>query len=287
LPSRRTALRTIAAASLLSVRPALSAPADSIYAGLERTHKRRLGLYALDTGSGREVAYRADERFAFCSTFKAILSGAILARDTLHPGLLAQRIVYASGDLVPNSPITKPHAGAGMTVADLCAAAIEYSDNTAGNLLLELLGGPPALTAYARGLGNRSFRSDRYETELNTAIPGDPRDASTPADMGRTLRALLLGDALTPPARAQLRTWMQGNTLGDRRIRAGVPAGWTVADKTGTGERGSANDLGVVWPPSGAPIVLAVYTTSGEPHANWDDELVAKAARNAIDQLRG
>ncbi|AOB33593.1 beta-lactamase [Bordetella sp. H567] len=298
--TRRQALLWAAATPLLWIRPALAGghlPArdgddaavgtaiDAEFARLERSHQRRLGLYALETGTGREIAYRANERFAFCSTFKAVLAAATLAQDAAQPGLLERRIIYTQHDLASYSPVTKERLGGGMTVAELCAAAVQYSDNTAANLLLHRLGGPRALTAYARDVGNKSFRLDRYETALNTAIPGDERDTSTPADMGRMLEALVLGNALPAEARTRLKTWLLGNKTGDHRIRAAVPAGWQVADKTGTGDYGSANDFGIVWPPGRPPIVLAIYTGSRDTHAKADESLIAEAARIAITRL--
>lgn len=293
--TRRQALAWAAAAPLLLMRPALAATGaasstggktrDAEFIRLEQTHDRRLGLYAIDTGSGREVAYRADERFPFCSTFKAVLAGAVLARDARQPGLLDRRISYTKQDLVSYSPITEKHAGDSMRVADLCAATLQYSDNTAANLLLHLLGGPPALTAFAHSAGNLGFRLDRYETALNTAIPGDLRDTSTPRDMGRLLRNLMLGDALPAPARARLADWMLGNKTGDRRIRAAAPAGWKVADKTGTGDYASASDIAVIWPTGRQPIVLAIYTTARDKRTRADEDLIAAAARLAISRL--
>ena len=297
--SRRRALSWMAATPLMLARPALAAPgtrdADTDYAKLEQAHQRRLGIYAVDTGNGKQVAYRAGERFPVCSTFKAVLAAAVLAKNTVPSGtnksasaadLLERRVMYARGDLVANSPVTSEHTDTGMSVAQLCAAAIQYSDNTAANLLLRLLGGPPEVTAFARRHGNQPFRLDRYETALNTAIPGDERDTSTPADMGRLLRALMLGDALAAPARQQLKTWMLGNKTGDLRIRAATPAGWQVADKTGTGEYASASDIGVIWPLDRPPIVMAIYTTSRTPRAIADNDLIAQAARVAYDRLK-
>lgn len=295
LVTRRQALAWAAAAPFLLTRPVLAAtdaalsaggrPDDAGFETLEQAHDRRLGVYAIDTGSGREVAYRADERFPFCSTFKAVLAGAVLARDARQPGVLDRRISYTKHDLASYSPITQKHAGDSMRVADLCAATLQYSDNTAANLLLHLLGGPPALTAFAHSAGNPSFRLDRFETALNSAIPGDLRDTSTPSDMGKLLRNLMLGDALPASAQARLRDWMLGNKTGDRRIRAAAPAGWKVADKTGTGDYASASDIGVIWPTGRQPIVLAIYTTARDNRARADEDLIAAAARVAISRL--
>ncbi|AXF22909.1 class A beta-lactamase [Burkholderia pyrrocinia] len=259
-----------------AVAPAAAAAA---LADLERDAGGRLGVCAIDTASGRVVEHRANERFPFCSTFKTMLSAAVLAQSVERPGLLQQRVTYGKADLVNYSPVTEKHVGAGMTVAELCAAAIQYSDNSAANLLMKLLGGPSAVTAYARSIGDDTFRLDRWETELNTAVPGDLRDTTTPAAMAASLRVLTLGDALPAAQRAQLVTWLRGNKVGDKRIRAGVPAGWTVGDKTGTGDYGTTNDAGVMWPTSRAPIVLVVYYTQARADARAKDDVIASVAR--------
>lgn len=261
------------------------AAADARLADLEKTLDGRLGLFALDTGSGAQLAYRADERFPFCSTFKVVAAAAVLAKDMQSPGLLQQRVHYRQHDLVPYSPITEKHVSDGMTVAALCAAAIQYSDNTAGNLLIKLVGGPAAVTAFAGSVGDTQFRLDRWETELNTAIPGDPRDTTTPKAMGKTLQRLALGDALALTQRAQLQDWMRGNTTGASRIRAGIPSDWQAADKTGTGDYGSANDIAVLWPPGRAPLVLAIYTTRRHKDASARNDVIAQAAHIAVDSL--
>ncbi len=172
-----------------------------------------------------------------------------------------------------------------MTVAALCAAAIQYSDNTASNLLMKILGGPEAITTFARSLGDRQLRLDRWETALNSSIPGDRRDTSTPNAMGLSLQRLALGDALEPHLQLQLQVWLQGNTTGAARIRAGVPADWQVGDKTGTGDYGTANDLAVLWPPRRAPVVVAIYTTQGDKDAKARNDVVALAARIVVDWL--
>ncbi|WP_435575389.1 class A beta-lactamase, partial [Burkholderia cenocepacia] len=156
----------------------------------------------MDTASGRVIEHRAGERFPFCSTFKAMLSAAVLAQSVERPGLLQQRVTYTKADLVNYSPVSEKHVGAGMTVAALCEATIQYSDNSAANLLMKLIGGPSAVTAYARSIGDDAFRLDRWETELNTALPGDPRDTTTPAAMAASIRVLTLGDALPAAQRA-------------------------------------------------------------------------------------
>ncbi|QTO45031.1 PEN family class A beta-lactamase, Bcc-type [Burkholderia latens] len=287
---RRTLLRAAATAPLvLTVTACASPPAPAqdvasatSFAALERAAGGRLGVCAIDTASGRRALHRADERFPFCSTFKAMLSAAVLAQSVERPGLLQQRLMYGQADLVNYSPVSGKHVGTGMTVAQLCEAAIQYSDNSAANLAMKLIGGPAAVTAFARSIGDDAFRLDRWETELNTALPGDVRDTTTPAAMAASLRALVLGDALPPAQRAQLVAWLRGNKVGDKRIRAGVPPGSQVADKTGTGDYGTTNDAGVIWLPSRAPIVLAVYYTQAQPEAKAQEDVIAAAARIAV-----
>ncbi|MFW2270531.1 PEN-B family class A beta-lactamase [Burkholderia orbicola] len=265
-----------AAAAADAIAPAAAA---TTLADLERDAGGRLGVCAIDTASGRIIEHRAGERFPFCSTFKAMLSAAVLAQSVERPGLLQQRVTYTKADLVNYSPVSEKHVGSGMTVAALCEAAIQYSDNSAANLLMKLIGGPSAVTVYARSIGDDTFRLDRWETELNTALPGDPRDTTTPAAMAASLRVLTLGDALPAAQRAQLVAWLRGNKVGDKRIRAGVPAGWVVGDKTGTGDYGTTNDAGVIWPTSRAPIVLAVYYTQTRADARAKDDVIASVAR--------
>jgi beta-lactamase class A len=253
--------------------------AQAKLAKLESQLQGRLGVFALNTADGTQLSHRADERFPLNSTFKLLLASAILRKSQDVPGLMQQRIKYSPSNLVTYSPVTEKHLKDGMTVAELCAAAVQYSDNTAANLLMKNLGGPGALTAFARSVGDRQFRLNRWETALNTAIPGDPRDTSTPRAIGLSLRKLVLGDGLKAPQRQQLQQWLRGNTTGDTRIRAGVPAGWQVGDKTGTGDYGTAHDVAVLWPPSGAPIVLTVYTAHGRKDAKARGDVIASAAR--------
>ncbi|WP_371865903.1 class A beta-lactamase [Duganella qianjiadongensis] len=283
---RRSLLLALAAAPFARAAEVLEnpaagvpSPADALLTRLESDAGGRLGVFALNTADGQHAQHRADERFPFCSTFKLMLAGAILARG---PALLKQRIRYSSSDLVSYSPISGKYAGKGMTVAALCAATLQYSDNTAANLLIQQLGGVAAVTAFARSIGDQAFRLDRMETQLNTALPGDLRDTTTPAAMAESLNRLVLGDALAPLARKQLKDWLLGNTTGDTRIRAGVPSGWLVGDKTGTGDYGSTNDIGIIWPPGKAPIVLAVYYTQQGKDDKARSEVIAEAARIAL-----
>jgi beta-lactamase class A len=267
--------------------PDSAASAASQLAALESSVGGRLGVAALDTGSGARVQHRATERFPLCSTFKTMLAAAVLSRSAHDASLLERRVSYGKSDLLPNSPITGKHLDTGMTVAAMCAATIQYSDNAAANLLMKILGGPAAVTAFARSIGDHTFRLDRWETELNSAIPGDVRDTTSPDAMATSLQRLVLGDALGAAQRGQLETWLLGNTTGAARIRAGVPADWKVGDKTGLGSYGSNNDTGVLWPPAGAPLVLAVYLTFPREDAPARNDVIASAARIVVNALRG
>lgn len=233
----------------------------------------RLGISCINTADNACFSYRGDERFPLCSTFKAVLAAAVLRRAEEEPGLLARGIAVPQHSLVPHSPVTEPQAGREMTVEALCAAAMEESDNTAANMLMQLLGGPHEVQNFARSTGDLLFRLSRWEPALNSAEPGDTRDTSTPDAMAQILRKTALGDVLAPPQREKLQGWLRGCKTGGQRIRAGVPEGWQVGDKTGSGSHGTCNDIAVIWPPQGAPLVLAVYITQTERDM---------AARNAL-----
>lgn len=209
-----------------------------------------------------------------CSTFKFLAAAQVLARVDRGQEQLQRRIIYASKDLVAYSPMTEKHVGApGMTLAELCHAAITLSDNTAGNLLLDSFGGPAGLTAFARSLGDTVTRLDRRETELNEAIPGDPRDTTTPASMLDDMRRLLLEDVLSTASRKQLTDWLLANTTGGSRLRAGLPQDWRVGDKTGTSDNGASNDIAIVWPLDHAPLLVTAY---------YAESPVPQETRNAV-----
>lgn len=255
---------------------------------LETSAHGRLGVAAINTGNGVHVQYRADERFPFCSTFKTIVAAAILKKSESSKELLSKRIHYNKDELEKSgyAPITQKHLADGMTIADLCAATLQYSDNAAVNFLMTELEGPPAINAFARSIGDEIFRLDRWEPELNSAIPGDERDTTTPAAMAESVQRLTLGDALALPQRAQLVAWLKGNTTGSKRMLAGVPQGWIVGDKTGTGSYGTTNDAGVLWPNNGgAPIVAVVYFTQSDKNAAPRDDVIAEATRIVINGL--
>ncbi|MFI1864713.1 class A beta-lactamase [Streptomyces jumonjinensis] len=256
---------------------------SSQLAALERKHGARLGVYALATGTGATVAYRADERFAFCSTFKTLAVAAVLHRNPLSR--LSERVTFTQADVNSISPITRDHIGTGMTIRQLCDAAIRHSDGTAGNLLMRDIGGPARLTAYLRGLGDTVSRMDHYEPELNRVPPRDPRDTTTPRAIGGDYRRLVLDDALSADKRALLKDWLERNTTGDKRIRAGVPRAWTVADKTGTSRYGRANDIAVVWPPGQAPLVVAIMSDRPGQDTPPKETLIAEATARIVSAL--
>ncbi|MEU1892645.1 class A beta-lactamase [Streptomyces pristinaespiralis] len=252
---------------------------------LERKYDARLGMYALATGSGEVIAHRADERFAFCSTFKGLAAAAVLDRNPLSH--LDTLVRYTEADLLKNASITPRHVSTGMTIRGLCDAAVRHSDGTAGNLLLRDLGGPAELTAYVRGLGDTVTRMDRIEPLITEATPGDPRDTTSPRAFGSDYREIVLGDALPPEKRAFLRDLLERNATGAgaARVRAGVPKGWAVADKTGTGSYGTLNDIAVVWPPRSAPIVISIMSSKATEDAAYDQALIAEAAAYAVATL--
>jgi beta-lactamase class A len=250
---------------------------------LERRFGARLGVYAVDTRAGRDVAYRADARFPYASTFKVLAAGAVLREyglDRMDREVPITRLDNAY------SPVTALRVGTSMPLRALCAAAVRYSDNTAANLLLDHLGGPKGLDAILEELGDDVTRMERREPQLNDWEPGGTRDTSTPRALVHDLRAFVLGDALPARERRQLTEWLRTNTTGAGLIRAGVPDGWAVGDKTGTGATyGARNDIAVVWPPDRAPIVIAIMSNRPERDAEHDDELIARAASAAVAAL--
>ncbi len=276
------------AAALAMGRPAMALPAlGAEFARIETDIGGRLGVAVLDTRDGSMTGHRADERFAMCSTFKALAGAAVLARVDAGKEQLDRRVRYDAKHLVTYSPVTEKHVETGMTLAEICEAAITLSDNTAGNLQLGAIGGPEGFTSYLRTLGDQVTRLDRIETELNEATPGDPRDTTTPAAMTENLRKLVLGDALAPRSRTQLKNWLVASKTGDTRLRAGVPTDWIVGDKTGTGGRGTNNDVGIFWPLNRAPIVVSVYLTECTASMERRNAAIAAVAKAIAESVSG
>lgn len=253
---------------------------------LEVLSDGRLGVCAVNTADNKRLEYRGNERFPLCSTAKFMCVAAILKRTMENNQFLQQRVIYTSKDLVAYSPMTKDHLLEGSTLSELCEAALTLSDNTAMNLLLKKLGGPLAVTTFARTIGDNKFRLDRFEPALNSSIPGDQRDTTTPFAMEKSLNHLVLGKGLALSQQDQLKFWLKNNTTGGSRIQAGVPKGWVVADKTGTGEYGTTNDVGIIWPPRSKPIVIAIYFTQNKKNAAPRDEIIASITRLLIDSFK-
>jgi beta-lactamase class A len=252
---------------VVTASPLLSAPGGCFgnlvesFARLERDSSGRLGVAVLDTGSGDSIGYRKDERFAMCSTFKMLLAAAVLKRVDAGKEKLDRTVAIGVTGFLPNSPVSQEHAGRTMTIRELSAAIVTRSDNTAANLLLASIGGPPEITRFARSLGDTVTRLDRIETTLNEALPGDPRDTTSPGAMVANMRMLLVGDRLSAPSREQLIEWMRANKTGDERIRAGLRSGWRVGDKTGSNGDNTTNDVAIIWPGNRAPVLVAAYLT--------------------------
>ncbi|MGH6971827.1 MAG: class A beta-lactamase, partial [Caulobacteraceae bacterium] len=241
----------------------------------------RLGLAALDARSGRRLTHRADERFAMCSSFKAMLVAAALARVDRGQERLDRFVRFGEADLLDYAPVARAHVKAGgMTFGELCAAAIELSDNTAANLILASIGGPPGWTRFVRSLGDGVSRLDQSEPALNDVPPGDIQNTTTPAAMLGDLRRVVLGDVLSPGSRAHLAGWMVACKTGLKRLRAGLPADWRVGDKTGTwtGAHNASGDIAAAWTPRG-PIVITCYLSNAAAPIPARDAAFAQAAR--------
>lgn len=286
-------LALVGCSSVEATSPPASTPAPPVadpaalhedFGRLEREFDARLGVYAVDTATGQEIAYRADERFAYASTHKALSVGAVLRQHSV--GELNKKISYGREDLVSHSPVTEKHVDSGMTLRAVMGAAVRYSDNTAANLLFRELGGPAGLDAALREIGDTTTHVDRIETDLNRTTPGDIRDTSTPRALAESLRAFTTGNALTERKRAILNEMLRTNALTQDLIRAGVPTGWEVGDKSGAADYGTRNDIAIIWPPNRAPIMLAILSDRDTKEADYDDALIARATTVALNAFR-
>lgn len=259
---RRMVLGGLAAIPLLAGCGAAEAQTRRLpaLAVLERsTRGGRLGVFVLDVASGRTLSHRADERFLMCSTFKALLAGAVLARVDAGAERLDRRVAVPREGLPGNSSVTLAHAGGSMTVGELCEATVTISDNEAANLLLPTVGGNAGLTAFARRLGDRMTRLDRSEPEVN--LIAGVYDTTTPRAYAGSMQALVLGRALSRGSREQLWAWLQAASTGTRRLKAGLPSSWRVGHKTGTSDDtvGQTNDVAVALRPNGSAVIVAAY----------------------------
>jgi beta-lactamase class A len=290
---RRTLLFTGLAAALAgcTTSPATTSPTppapDSELAALERKFGGRLGFFALDTGAGKTVRYRADERYLMCSTHKVLVVGAILKLRQQQSGLLDRVIHYDQSQVLSYAPVTSQHVADGMTVSALCDATLKVSDNTAVNLLINLLGGPPAVTAFANSLGDSTTRLDRVEPDLNNGAPGDERDTTKPPAFAADLRKLALSDGLDAAGRDLLVNWMKSATTGLDLVRAGLSKDWVAADKSGGGAKGEVSDVAVVWPPGRAPLVVTAYTVPTDPKSTAGRATIAEATAISVKKLVG
>ena len=266
---RRTllaAIPSLAAVPSLAARPAWArelAPALQIY---ERQSGGRVGVHAENLATGARIRWRADERFVMCSTFKASLAALVLKRVDLGQDRLDRSVHFGPADLLGYAPVARRNLDRDvMSVAEMCAGAVELSDNTCANLLLARVGGPAALTAFWRASGDAVSRLDHNEPELNRSPPRDPHDTTTPAAMAGDLRRFVLGEVLSPASRQRLTGWMLNCKTGDNRLRAGLSAGWRVADKTGNNGKDADGDIAVAWPDRGPPTVICAYVQGGSP----------------------
>lgn len=277
----------------LTVVAASPAAADTVAqtaAKVEAELGGRVGVVLKQYGEAPAAAYRADERFPMASTFKALACGAALSKVDAGEQDLEAVIKYGADDLVTYSPITEKHVGVGMTLGDLCHATITLSDNTAGNLVLNSVGGPSGFTAFMREIGDNVTRLDRWEPELNEALPGDPRDTTTPRAVVTSLERLLLSNVLLPTSRRQLEDWMIADQVADNLIRASLPKGWIIGDKTGSGERGSRSIIAIIRPPHGKPWIAGIYLTGSSADIDERNKAVAtvgaaivRAIANAVE----
>ncbi|MFZ5441037.1 MAG: class A beta-lactamase [Myxococcota bacterium] len=275
-PSRRVVL-------VGGVALALPSFAAGGFEALEKKLGGQLGLFA--RRGAKTVSWREQERFAYCSVFKWLLAAAVLEARQRGRLALEDRVKWTEQDLIEPSTGTRPHLATGLTIGELCAAAVTVSDNTATDLLEKRLGGLDALRAFARRLGDEVMRFDRLEPELNTNLPGDPRDTTTPRAMATLLERAYTSDVLDADSKRQLFAWMKATTTGLKRIRAAVPPDWDAGDKTGTSENGAANDVAVLRPPTGAPIYLAIFTNAPKTSAADASVVIAEAARLALKTL--
>jgi beta-lactamase class A len=265
---------------------ALAQDTPDVLETYERDTGGRIGVYAENLTTGAKIAWRADEHFVMCSTFKASLAAFTLARVDRGQDHLNRMIPYGPGDLLDYAPVAKENLAKGeMSVVEACAAAVSLSDNTCANLLLARVGGPAALTEFWRATGDRVSRLDHNEPMLNRSPPGDPHDTTTPAAMAGTLRRLVLGDVLSPASRDLLTGWLLGCKTGDNRLRAGLPKDWKIGDKTGNNGKDAAGDIAVVWPKPNIPVVIAAYTQGGSPTTEQLADIFAAIGRMAGQRL--
>jgi beta-lactamase class A len=276
---RFVAIAALSPTGFLHAAPRRFGALPAAFAKLEMTNGGRLGVAVLDTETGERAGRRGDERFPMCSTFKFLLASAVLQRVDRHQETLDRALTIPPKPLLSNSPLTEPHAGDTMTIAALCHAVLTQSDNTAANILLATIGGPAGITTFSRSIGDTVTRLDRTELTLNEARAGDPRDTTSPIAMAGDLKALLLGNVLSPDSRKQLTEWTEANITGLDRLRARLPVGWRAADKTGSNGEHTTNDIAVLWPIGKPPIVVTAYITQCAGPESKRNDMLAEIGR--------
>ena len=289
--SRRDVLvggMTLAALAASPHKTAMAAPLPPVedrIGAVERSQNTLIGVFATNFDTGRTVAHRAQDPFAMCSTFKGYAAARVLQKAERGELALTDRVTIEPTDIVPNSPVTEAHVGQTMTLAELCQAALQQSDNAAGNWLLRVIGGPSGVTEFARSIGDERSRLDRWEVELNAAVPNDPRDTTTPEAIGRGYRSMLTGSVLSEPLRRQLEEWMRANQTSS--VRPALPPGWTTADKTGSGDYASTNDVGLAFGPDGERLLLAIMTrtAANDPDAPNNRPMIGELATLLVAEL--
>nr|WP_245628050.1 class A beta-lactamase [Shouchella shacheensis] len=256
---------------------------NNVFSQLEEEYDANLGIYALNTGTNQIISYREDERFAYASTHKALAAGVLLQQNDVDE--LDQTIGITKDDLVNYNPITENYVGEEMTLKELSEASMRYSDNTAGNLILEQIGGPEGFKEALRDMGDGVTHPKRIEPELNEFIPDETHDTSTPEALAHSLQKFTIGDALPQEKQELLTDWLKQNTTGDPLIRAGVPEDWEVGDRTGAASYGTRNAIAIIWPPNEDPIFLSVLSNKDQEDADYNDELIARATEEVINLL--
>lgn len=254
---------------------------------IEQRLSARIGVYAENLRTGQAFEHRPDERFAMCSTFKASLAALCLSRSDQGQLDLDEQLAFEGTEILPTSPVTQNNLAAGsMSISDLCQAIVEYSDNTAANLLLTHIGGPAAMTQFFRDIGDTTSRLDRIELALNSNTEGDERDTTSPRAMARTLSQLTMSaNVMLDQSRARLIQWMRNEQNGQNRIRAAVPRDWTVGNKPGTSSNGAANDIAVLWSPDGIPFVVTVFIDAERGRTREAVGSIREVAGLALDMV--
>lgn len=280
--------RTLAASiPVLAAWPVSAGEPQQLFADYERTVGGHVGVYAENIRTGRRILWRSDDRFVMCSTFKASLAASVLQRVERGQDRFDALVSYTAADISGYAPVAQKGLAKGeLSVLDMCAAAVEWSDNACANLLLARIGGPPAMTAFWRSIGDFTTRLDHNEPMLNRSAPGDPHDTTTPAAMAANLRRLILGDKLSSTSRHLLTGWMLACKTGDNRLRAGLPKAWKIADKTGNNGADAAGDIAIAWPKPDAPVLICVYTQGGSPSPERLTTLFSDIGRLVGERLR-